>query len=46
MNPEAQMNLENIGKRLVAIEYPGVVQNENNMIKTLGGLPNISKVSV
>lgn len=29
---------------LVGIEYPGRVENVDNMIKTLGGLTNISKV--
>lgn len=29
---------------LVGVEYPGRVENVDNMIKTLGGLTNISKV--
>lgn len=29
---------------LVGVEYPGCVKNVDNMIKTLGGLTNISKV--
>lgn len=29
---------------LVGIEYPGRVENVDNMVKTLGGLTNISKV--
>lgn len=38
------MDLTHINKKLVAIEYPGLVENKDNMIKTLGGLSNISKV--
>lgn len=29
---------------LVGVEYPGCVKNVDNMIKTLGGLTNLSKV--
>lgn len=29
---------------LVGVEYPGRVENVDNMIKTLGGLTNFSKV--
>lgn len=29
---------------LVGVEYPGRVENVENMVKTLGGLTNISKV--
>lgn len=29
---------------LVGIEYPGRVENVDNMIKTIGGLTNLSKV--
>lgn len=39
------MLLENIDREFVAIEYPGLVENQDNMIETLGGLFNISKVS-
>lgn len=28
----------------VGVEYPGCVKNVDNMVKTLGGLTNISKV--
>lgn len=31
-------------KDLVGVEYPGRVVNADNMIRTLGGLTNISKV--
>lgn len=31
-------------RNLVGVEYPGCVKNVDNMIKTLGGLTNISKV--
>lgn len=31
-------------KELIAMEYPGRVLNIDNMIKSLGGLANISKV--
>lgn len=31
-------------KKIVAIEYPGDVRNPDEMIKTLGGIVNISKV--
>lgn len=40
-----KMDLTNLNKRLWAIEYPGLVQNKDNMIKTLGGIANISKVN-
>lgn len=33
-----------LNKRLVCIEYPGLVKNEENMIKTLGGLNKLSEV--
>lgn len=36
------MEIEDID--LVGVEYPGRVENVDNMIKTLGGLTNISKV--
>lgn len=32
------------GRDLVGVEYPGCVKNVDNMVKTLGGLTNISKV--
>lgn len=32
-------------RKLVCIGYPGIVNNEENMLKTLGGIQNISKVS-
>lgn len=32
------------GKELIAMEYPGRVLNVDNMIRSLGGLTNISKV--
>ncbi|XP_031623492.1 general transcription factor 3C polypeptide 5-like [Contarinia nasturtii] len=31
-------------RNLVGVEYPGRVENADNMVKTLGGLTNISKV--
>lgn len=31
-------------RNLVGIEYPGRVENVDNMIKTIGGLTNLSKV--
>lgn len=31
-------------RNLVGIEYPGRVENVDNMIKTIGGLTNFSKV--
>lgn len=39
------MNTENINNKLVAIEYPGIVKNVDYMVKTLGGIENISKVN-
>lgn len=31
-------------KNLIAVQYPGRVENDENMIRSLGGLTNISKV--
>lgn len=31
---------------LIGVEYPGRVENIDNMVKTLGGLNNISKVVI
>jgi hypothetical protein len=31
-------------KKFVAVEYPGVVQNEQKMLATLGGEKNINQV--
>lgn len=31
-------------RNLVGVEYPGRVENVDNMVRTLGGLTNISKV--
>ncbi|XP_055376569.1 general transcription factor 3C polypeptide 5 [Condylostylus longicornis] len=33
-----------IGKKLILVEYPGLVKNDDKMIKTLGGLNKISRV--
>lgn len=33
-----------LNRKLVCIEYPGLVKNEENMIKTLGGLNKLSEV--
>lgn len=33
-------------RKLIAVEYPGEVKNIDNMIRTLGGLTNISKVVI
>lgn len=33
-----------LNRKLVCIEYPGLVKNEDNMIKTLGGLNKLSEV--
>lgn len=38
------MNLEHINRNILGIEYPGIVKNDDYMLKTLGGLTNISKV--
>lgn len=45
------MKLENSAemeeeKDLVAVEYPGRVQSVDNMIRSLGGLRNLSKVVI
>jgi hypothetical protein len=37
-------NVHNFDKRLILVEYPGVVENEERAIRTLGGLHNISTV--
>lgn len=42
---EDDCNVHNFDKRLILVEYPGVVQNEDKAIRTLGGLQNISTVS-
>lgn len=41
-----KMNVDKSGltKDLICIEYPGVVQNEDKMLETLGGLQEISHV--
>lgn len=31
-------------RKLVCIEYPGLVKNDENMVKTLGGLNKLSEV--
>lgn len=31
-------------RRLVCVEYPGVVQNEDKMLQTLGGEEGVSRV--
>lgn len=33
-------------KSLVCIEYPGIVQNVDNMLETLGGVRNLSMVLI
>lgn len=33
-----------IDRKLVGVEYPGDIRNADEMIKTLGGIVNISKV--
>lgn len=38
------MDVEVVDRNFVAVEYPGRVENVDNMIRTLGGLTNISKV--
>lgn len=38
-------NYEKLGKRLMCILYPGLVENEKNMLKTLGGINKISEVN-
>lgn len=34
-----------IEKELVCVEYPGIVKNVDNAIRTLGGIENISMVN-
>lgn len=42
---EVDINPENFSKKLMCIEYPGMVKNVDKMINTLGGLDNIGIVS-
>lgn len=44
--PISQESKNNESKRLICIEYPGLVKNEKNMIKTLGGLNKLSEVNI
>ncbi|XP_033606332.1 general transcription factor 3C polypeptide 5 isoform X1 [Cryptotermes secundus] len=37
-----ECNVHNFDRQLVLVEYPGVVENEDRAIRTLGGLQNIS----
>jgi hypothetical protein len=45
METEDECNVHNFDRHLVLVEYPGVVENEDRAIKTMGGLHNISTVS-
>jgi hypothetical protein len=45
MEGEEECNVHNFDRQLVLVEYPGVVENEDKAIKTMGGLQNISTVS-
>jgi hypothetical protein len=38
-------NVHNFDKQFILVEYPGVVENVDKAIRTLGGLENISTVS-
>lgn len=38
------MEVHNLEQKLILVEYPGVVKNMDNMIKTLGGINQISEV--
>jgi hypothetical protein len=40
-----ECNVHNFERQLVLVEYPGVVEDEDRAIRTLGGLQNISTVS-
>lgn len=39
-----RINMDIEDRNLIGIEYPGRVENVDNMIKTIGGLTNFSKV--
>jgi hypothetical protein len=45
METADECNVHNFDRPLVLVEYPGVVENEDRAIKTMGGLHNISTVS-
>lgn len=45
MENGGECNVHNFDRQLVLVEYPGVVENEDRAIRTLGGLQNISTVS-
>lgn len=38
------MDTTNLSKKLVRVEYPGIVKNVDNMLATLGGINGISEV--
>lgn len=38
------MDTTNLSKKLVRVEYPGIVKNFDNMLATLGGINSISEV--
>lgn len=40
------LSTKSIKENILAIEYPGIVQNVDYVLNTLGGLTNISKVVI
>ncbi|XP_069699297.1 general transcription factor 3C polypeptide 5 isoform X4 [Periplaneta americana] len=42
MNTEDEIDIHRFDRKLILVEYPGVVENEEKAIRTLGGLQNIS----
>ncbi len=39
------MDPKNLSRKLVRVEYPGIVKNVANMLATLGGITAVSEVS-
>lgn len=39
------MDSKNLSKKIVRIEYPGIVKNVDNMLATLGGINAVSEVN-
>lgn len=39
------MDPKNLSRKLIRVEYPGIVKNVDNMMATLGGINAVSEVS-
>lgn len=38
------MDTKNLSKKLIRVEYPGIVKNIDNMLATFGGINTVSEV--